>query len=129
MACAQTWTQDPENLKFLASLKVLVSQSHRILLYFLTATQMFAGGPLSTANGNRLVEAGVNLQCTYGLTECGGPSMGYRVDPSLPPEAPVKTKWDWEWLELSDRMHPRWIAQGDGSYELHLLVSPGDGIS
>ena len=97
--------------------------AHLISSRSLTTVQVFAGGPLSTAGGNKLVEAGVRLQSTYGLTECGGPSKCYRVDQSLPPDAPVKTKWDWEWLEMSDRVKPRWIPQGDGTYELHLLVS------
>lgn len=68
------------------------------------------------------MEAGVRLHCTYGLTECGSPSKGYVVDESLPLDAPVRTKWDWEWIEINDSMNPRWVPQGDGSYELQLLV-------
>lgn len=46
------------------------------------------------------------------------------IDESLPPDTLVKTKWDWEWMAFKDSMKLRWIPQGDGTFELHLLVRP-----
>lgn len=30
---------------------------------------------------------------------------------------------DWEYLNFASSVKPRWVDQGDGTYELHLLVS------
>lgn len=87
------------------------------------APQSFAGGPLSDANGDRLAEAGVKLFSIYGGTEFGGPSQVFDTDDSQGPDGDCKTSRDWAWMKFSETMNPRMISQGDGTYELHLLVS------
>lgn len=83
---------------------------------------IFAGGPLSQKTGDKLAMAGVKFFAAYGSTE-GGPNTDiFDVDYSAGPDATVKSKEDWAWLNLTDSMKPRWVPQGDGSYELQLLV-------
>lgn len=40
--------------------------------------------------------------------------------------AGVKTSADWDWLTFPDYLERRWIPQGDGTFELQLLVSATD---
>ena len=84
---------------------------------------MYAGGPLSAHNGTKLMKAGVPLHCVYGLTECGAHTKGYCVDDSQGPDAPWKTSADWEWIQLAEYVKPRWVPQGDGTFELVVYVS------
>ena len=42
------------------------------------------------------------------------------TDASAGPDA--KTLADWEWMEFGDYVQPRWEPQGDGTYELQLMV-------
>ena len=85
-------------------------------------TKTFAGGPLSARNGNKLVAAGVKLHAVYGTTEFGAPVNVLDADDSQGPDANVKTSADWAWMSFSDRIRCRWVPEGDGSYELQLLV-------
>ena len=84
---------------------------------------MFAGGPLSDVNGTKLVKAGVRLNSIYGGTEFGAPTGLWDTDDSQGPDADVKTTDDWAWFSFSDMVNLRWVDQGDGTYELHYLVS------
>lgn len=80
---------------------------------------MFAGGPLSKACGDQLAVAGVKLTSIYAATEVGLPT------PTFYPENPTekdRSAMEWEWVQINDRFNPRWEPQGDGTYELHLLV-------
>ena len=80
---------------------------------------------MSDPNGTKLANAGVKLFSVYGGTEFGvyinlcdtdefpGGSWPYQ-----------KTREDWSWMGFSEeRLKIRWVPQGDGTYELHLLVS------
>ncbi|TCD64925.1 putative NRPS-like protein biosynthetic cluster [Steccherinum ochraceum] len=102
----EEWAQSPENAKYLTSLDVLV----------------FAGGPLSDANGDKLVASGVNLCSIYGATEFGAPTMIFDTDDTQGPDSDVKTSADWAWLQLSNTVNTRWVPQGDGTYELQTLT-------
>ncbi|KAH8102700.1 hypothetical protein BXZ70DRAFT_929500 [Cristinia sonorae] len=103
----EIWAQNPETVKYLASLDVLA----------------FAGGPLSDANGDKLVAAGVKLFAVYGATECGVYTRIFDIDNSQGPDADVKTSADWAWMQFSDRVTPHWIPQGDGTFELQFLTT------
>ena len=76
--------------------------------------QTCAGGPLSEKSGNKLVAGGVNLYAMYGATEFGVHSEMLIPD--------VKSRAEWAWICLPDWMRCRWVPEGDGTYELHLLV-------
>ena len=78
---------------------------------------MFAGGPLSETNGDRLVRAGVTLFSVYGGTEYGVYTRIYDVG------VHGKTPDDWAWMTFPEgRVVCRWDPQGDGTYELQYLV-------
>lgn len=79
--------------------------------------QAFSGGPLSERNGNKLVEAGVPLQVVYGGTEFGVHSRLFGGDDSRGPST------EWQWVAFPDYLNCKWVAQGDGTFELHFLVS------
>lgn len=64
--------------------------------------------------GDLLVDAGVKLNVTYGGTEFG-------INTTFLP-SPDKDPKDWEYMQLNDQMNPRWVPQGDGTFELQLLV-------
>lgn len=64
--------------------------------------------------GNLLVEAGVILHAAYGGTEFG-------MTTKLSPPADKDSK-DWEYMQFNDHMNTRWVPQGDGTFELQLLV-------
>ncbi|KAH9941064.1 hypothetical protein B0H21DRAFT_811720 [Amylocystis lapponica] len=110
-AFLEDWVQDEDTVKLLASLELLA----------------FGGGPLSTASGNKLVAAGVNVQSTYGTTEIGPVTMVTFPDRTPGADAhsdnTTKTLQDWEWIQISPRVVPRWIPQGDGTYELQILTT------
>lgn len=61
-----------------------------------------------------MTESGVYLQPVYGATEFGAPSYFFRRQ--------VDEK-DWEYLEFPDLINIHWDPQGDGTFELQLLVS------
>lgn len=93
-------------MAYLASLKVLI----------------FAGGPLSQTNGDKLVKAGVNLFAVYGGTEFGVHTRVFDTDPDAGPDSDVKSKEDWAWMTFQERVRPNWVPQGDGTYEVEFLV-------
>lgn len=88
-----------------------------------SAVQTFGGGPISQASGNKLISEGIKLCIVYGSTEAGSSIQGFDLDDSRGPDAPWRTSADWEWMKFADYVKPRWVPQGDGTYELHLLVS------
>jgi hypothetical protein len=75
--------------------------------------QSFGGGGLAPQAGVILRENGVRLHCSYGGTEFGAIATA-----SLNPE----DEDDWEYIEFSEICTPRWVPQGDGTYELQFLV-------
>ena len=83
--------------------------------------QLFGGGPLSETVGRRLVNEGVPLAVWYGGTEFGPPVR--ILDVVDKPEDPQqKTKDDWQYVEIEDMIKHRWVPEGDGQYELQILV-------
>ncbi|KZT70000.1 acetyl-CoA synthetase-like protein [Daedalea quercina L-15889] len=106
-AFLEAWANNDEDVEYLRSLEFL----------------MFAGGPLSKVNGDKLVAHGVRLSAGYGTTEVGtvtaNPQLGVEVlDPA------GKTFADWEWMAPADGTKVRWADQGDGTYELQMLSCP-----
>ncbi|KII90646.1 hypothetical protein PLICRDRAFT_52360 [Plicaturopsis crispa FD-325 SS-3] len=96
----QVWSQDPQ------AVEVLKAQE------FIN----FAGGPLPTKIGERLVQEGVFLGTMYGATEIGAGSH------SIPLRQNVDDG-DWGWIHMSETLKKRWVPQGDGTFELQTLVS------
>lgn len=78
--------------------------------------QNFAGGPLPTKIGERLVQEGVFLGTMYGATEIGAGSH------SIPLRQNVDDG-DWGWIHMSETLKKRWVPQGDGTFELQTLVT------
>ncbi|KAF7794887.1 hypothetical protein EIP86_006030 [Pleurotus ostreatoroseus] len=105
-AFLEAWAQSEEDIDFLASMEMVA----------------FSGGPLSDKNGDKLVAAGVQLFAVYGATEFGAWTDVWDADDSQGVNAPVKTSADWAWFSFCDRVNPRWVPQGDGTYELQLLT-------
>ena len=84
--------------------------------------QAFAGGPLSKNIGDELISKGVPLYPWYGGTEFGPPTNVFDIDDSTSPSPMAKAWEDWDWLSFSSLVNCRWIPEGDGTYELQLLV-------
>lgn len=84
------------------------------------SVQVFGGGPLSTKTGDKLVNAGIPLVTAYGGTEFGAPTLAYPDDQSV--DSPIKPNKDWMWLRFMDTPNIRWVPEGDGTYELHIIV-------
>jgi hypothetical protein len=63
-----------------------------------------------------LVKAGVNLVSLYGGTEFGLAVRALTTKAGRTPE-------DWAYLELTDFASPRWVDQGNNTFELQFLVS------
>ncbi|KAF7798276.1 hypothetical protein EIP86_009494 [Pleurotus ostreatoroseus] len=103
----ETWAHSDEAIKYLATLDVLV----------------YAGGPLSKKAGDKLVAAGVKLTSVYGATEFGSVALAYYPDKPEDASYDIRAPQDWEWLQMNPRYTLRWIPQGDGTYELHVLAS------
>ncbi|KAG0695028.1 hypothetical protein DFH29DRAFT_957159 [Suillus ampliporus] len=95
----QMWSEDPSAVNYLKSLDVVA----------------FAGGAISPSIGQALVDAGIHLSPIYGGTEFGAPLDMF-------PRKGTEHTWDWEWMRAIPGVKPRWIPQGDGTYECHLLT-------
>ena len=81
--------------------------------------QIYGGGPLAYSVGAGLVSAGVHLSNGYGGTEVGNPVLPWgRV-----PRSSVAPDPDWYWFRVAPGANVRFEAQGDGQYELVVLVS------
>ncbi|EPQ57812.1 acetyl-CoA synthetase-like protein [Gloeophyllum trabeum ATCC 11539] len=105
-AFLEVWAQNLEAVKFLAKMEMVT----------------FAGGPLSSKAGDVYVKNGVKINAGYGGTEFGAPAYMFDIDPENKAPHVLKNPKDWAWMRLSERMKMRWIDQGDGTYELHMLV-------
>ncbi|TFY54705.1 hypothetical protein EVJ58_g8698 [Rhodofomes roseus] len=75
----EAWAHNDEDVKYLASLKLLI----------------FAGGPLSKVNGDKLVARGVHLSAGYGATETGSIMKMPFVNTNVP-DPDAKSPEDWE---------------------------------
>ncbi|TFK46704.1 putative aminoadipate reductase [Heliocybe sulcata] len=104
----EAWAHSPDAIEFLAKMEICT----------------FAGGPLSTKAGDALVARGVKLNTTYGGTEFGAPSYMLDIDPDCKAPGIIwKSTKEWAWIRLCERMKARWVDQGDGTYELHMLTN------
>ncbi|KAJ7604122.1 putative aminoadipate reductase [Roridomyces roridus] len=95
------WAAAEEHVEYLKTLKLLT----------------YSGGPLSERVGDKLVREGVNLVPMYGATEFGAPSIVKRHQEEI-------DAGEWAWLRFSDRVHVRWMPQGDGTFECQFLTTP-----
>ncbi|EPQ57831.1 acetyl-CoA synthetase-like protein [Gloeophyllum trabeum ATCC 11539] len=110
----EAWAHSAEAIDFLATMEIC----------------SFAGGPLSVKAGNALVARGVKLNTTYGGTEFGAPSHMFDIIPeNKAPGLIYKEPKEWSWTRLSARVKSRWIDQGDGTYELHMLTNENHQLS
>ncbi|EPQ57834.1 acetyl-CoA synthetase-like protein [Gloeophyllum trabeum ATCC 11539] len=110
----EAWAHSAEAIDFLATMEICT----------------FAGGPLSAKAGNALVARGVKLNTTYGGTEFGAPSHLFDIIPeNKAPGLTYKELKDWSWIRLSPRFKLRWVDQGDGTYELHMLTNENHQLS
>ncbi|KAF7798286.1 hypothetical protein EIP86_009505 [Pleurotus ostreatoroseus] len=103
----ELWAHSDSTVQYLASLKIVV----------------VGGGPLSVENGNKLVAAGVKLVSAYGTTETGPVAHVFDGIYASPSDPNVKTVQDWQWQTFPPSTQPRWVSQGDGTYELQFLSS------
>lgn len=79
---------------------------------------------MSEKVGRQLVDAGVPLAVWYGGTEFGPPVKILDIDNNPETAAIKKTKDDWQYIEIeSDMIKHRWVPEGDGTYELQIIVS------
>ncbi|KAJ7195361.1 putative aminoadipate reductase [Mycena pura] len=70
-----------------------------------------SGGSIPPRVGDALYNAGVNVVQLYASTELGAISrLARRAGDD-----------EWDYAELSDLHKLRWVPQGDGTYELHVL--------
>ncbi|TCD62140.1 hypothetical protein EIP91_007292 [Steccherinum ochraceum] len=102
----EMWCRSPDLVDYLAGMECLT----------------WAGGPLSASNGDMLVSKGVNLAMIYGTTEIGVVNRVMDLDFSENPRPDCKRPEDWAWMQMDERIQPRWIDQGDGTYELQCLA-------
>lgn len=69
-----------------------------------------------------MIESGVKLVCAYGGTEfCVPTIVGNPADMT----APLEPNPHWAWLRFSEDPIIRMEPQGDGTYELVVVVSSG----
>ncbi|KAJ7625813.1 putative nonribosomal peptide synthetase [Roridomyces roridus] len=95
------WAAEEKHVQYLKTLNLLT----------------YSGGPLSERVGDRLMKEGVNLVPMYGATEFGAPSIVKRHQEEV-------DAGEWAWLRFSDRVHVRWMPQGDGTFECQFLTTP-----
>ncbi|KAJ7625698.1 putative aminoadipate reductase, partial [Roridomyces roridus] len=95
------WAAEEKHVEYLKTLNLLT----------------YTGGPLAERVGDKLVKDGVNLVPIYAATEFGTASIIKRHQKEV--EA-----GEWTWLRFSDRVHVRWMPQGDGTFECQFLTMP-----
>lgn len=59
--------------------------------------------------------AGVIISTDYGSTEIGPPAQAF-------PRKQDLLDGDWDWVRFNPNVTPRWVPQGDGLFELQMLV-------
>ncbi|GAB1525258.1 hypothetical protein RhiTH_008416 [Rhizoctonia solani] len=113
---AMMWSQDETALAYLRQMKSIVSIFELDLQILVTqTTQLFAGGPLAEAIGNKLANQGVRFRSCYGATELGVVTEASEIDEFN----------DWNYVQFSPRVDVRFISQntGDNLFELAFVVS------
>jgi hypothetical protein len=89
---------------------VFMSAMGWLILY----PEIFGGGAVIPALGDRLADAGVRLCNTYAGTEIG------LITYTMRHEGDEK---EWQYVRFLDNLKIRWISQGDGTFECQFLVS------
>ncbi|CAE6424863.1 unnamed protein product [Rhizoctonia solani] len=115
-AFLEMWSQDETALAYLRQMKSIVSIFELDLQILVTqTTQLFAGGPLAEAIGNKLANQGVRFRSCYGATELGVVTEASEIDEFN----------DWNYVQFSPRVDVRFISQntGDNLFELAFVVS------
>ncbi|KAF8738313.1 Male sterility protein, partial [Rhizoctonia solani] len=115
-AFLEEWSQDETAVAYLRQMKSVVSIFEVVLQIVVTqVTQIFGGGPLAEAIGNKLADQGVHFRSCYGATEFGGVTETSEVDETS----------DWNYLQFSPQVDARFIPQnnGDNLFELAFVVS------
>ncbi|ELU36209.1 AMP-binding domain-containing protein [Rhizoctonia solani AG-1 IA] len=110
---------DETAIAYLRQMKSIVSIFKIGLQIVVTqVTQIFAGGPLAEATGNKLAEQGVRFRSCYGTTELGGITEVDEV-------GEVGEASDRNYVRFSPRVDVRFIPQnnGDNLFELAFVVS------
>ncbi|KAF8751541.1 Male sterility protein [Rhizoctonia solani] len=96
--------------------KLLTYSMHTGILRVETQdTQLFGGGPLADAIGNKVADQGVRFRSCYGATELGLVTEASEIDDFN----------DWNYVQFSPQVDVRFIPQnnGDNLFELAFVVS------
>lgn len=112
----QAWSHSPEIISYLKTLSILVRlfDTRFLCINIADVMQIYGGGPLSFSVGDRLVKSGVPLCNGYGGTEFGNPTV---------PWDQIPRDDDWFWFRFRPNSNMRFESQGDGTYELVVVVS------
>ncbi|KAJ7339194.1 hypothetical protein DFH08DRAFT_748571, partial [Mycena albidolilacea] len=97
-----------------AHLAIWFNSSDAVAYLATLHTIFWAGGPLPQRIGDALVDAGVGLLSVYGATEMGAISTVFRREEDAK---------EWAWFGISGFVTPRWVPQGDGTFECQVLSS------
>ncbi|KZT23998.1 putative aminoadipate reductase [Neolentinus lepideus HHB14362 ss-1] len=109
----ELWAQKEESVEYLKTMEIVA----------------FAGGPLSAKAGDVYVSNGVKISAVYGGTEFGAPSHMFDIHPDNKAQHIKKDPKDWAWMRLGDQVKARWMDQGDGTYELHMITNKNHQLS
>ncbi|KAH8088908.1 putative aminoadipate reductase [Cristinia sonorae] len=101
-AFVEAWARSDEAIAYLKTLRIV----------------LFGGGPLSTSTGTKLEQAGVRLCTAYAGTEWGPYTHSWDDDG----ENLWTLKSSWQWVTFPPEVKPRWVPQGDGTYEAQFLT-------
>lgn len=77
--------------------------------------QTYSGGAPPPKLGNALSAAGVVTRPIYGATEFGAPAHWVPSDGE-------RMNGEWQWIRFCDNVEIKMVPQGDGTYELCVLV-------
>ncbi|QRW17427.1 AMP binding enzyme [Rhizoctonia solani] len=115
-AFLEMWSQEEAALAYLRQMKCVVSIFELNLQIVETQdTQLFGGGPLADAIGNKVADQGVRFRSCYGATELGLVTEASEIDDFN----------DWNYVQFSPQVDVRFIPQnnGDNLFELAFVVS------
>ncbi len=66
--------------------------------------------------------AGIKLCSTYGGTEFGVLTNAYDICDDACADTSARSAAEWCWLSFPKNVEHRWLPEGDGTYELQILV-------
>ena len=113
-------------MEFLHGLDVVVRPPPFVPVFLVLrkAHKAYGGGPVSALVNRKLLEygRGVRMFSLYGATEFGAPMKAPWARSAT--QALGRPDSEWEYCQVSDAATVRWEDQGDGTFELVVLVSP-----